>query len=231
MAELDTSGRIILVEDDPKIGYLLEKFLRTQGFSVRLFCDGREAIPAILSSKPDLVILDKELPSMDGVDVCQTLRPSFSHPILMLTAHDGEITEVTALQAGVDDFLTKPVRPRVLLARIDALLRRRGSLSTEPLQMGGLSVDPKQATVSWNGKNIFMSAAEFEVLVILASNAGTPVSRDELFWRLRGKQYDGKDRSMDMRIAELRATFRKEGMPEMIFSLRGQGYALKAVRS
>lgn len=227
MREPDTKNRIILVEDDQKIGDLLVKFLRAQGFETQLIRDGRAAIPVILRTRPELVILDKGLPSIDGIEVCKQLRFSFQGPILMLTAQDGELTEVTALQSGIDDFLTKPVRPRILLARIDALLRRRNAQAQEAIHIGDLTVDRQSTSATWQGTDLGLSSAEFEVLSILADYSGVPVSRDELFWRLRGKEYNGKDRSMDMRIAEVRSALRAVNAPEMIISLRGKGYVLR----
>ena len=216
---------ILIVEDDERIAKLLMQFLRSEQFEVEWVDTGEKAIETITEDYPDLVVLDLMLPKMDGVEVCRSVRSYFNKSILMLTAHDGDIQEVTALNAGVDDFMTKPIRTHVLIARINNLLRRNAQPQVERLQICDLVINHNQRTVTREGVAIDITDAEFELLWILASNAGKVVKREDLFQSVRGKEYDGLDRSIDMRISKLR---KKLASPtselDYIRTLRQQGY-------
>ena len=220
---------IWVVEDDERIAQLLKQFLMTEGFDVHCFTNGEDALSAIAQSEygtPDLIVLDLMLPGVDGVEVCMQLRPGYQNAILMLTAHPGDIQEVTALNAGVDDFLNKPIRTHILLARINALLRRYAK--EEPpkeLKLLDLLIDHPKRQVSREGEMIDITDSEFELLWILATNAGTVVKREELFEKVRGIPYDGLDRSIDMRVSKLRKKLDagSRGI-EYIRTLRQLGY-------
>ena len=188
---------------------------------------GEEAVEYIRQTPPDLVILDLMLPKMDGVEVCSAIRGDFDKGVLMLTAHEGDIIEVTALNAGVDDFLCKPVRTHVLLARINALLRRQSKPQQSQITVKDLLINHDNRTVSRNGKNITLGEAEFELLWLLACGAGTIIKRDDLFHLLRGKEYDGLDRSIDMRVSKLRKKLSKDNPDsDYIRTIRQLGYVL-----
>lgn len=222
---IDDYPTLLIVEDDERIGKLLMQFLRSEQFNVDWVVSGEAAVESIEKEPPDLLLLDLMLPKMDGVEVCTTIRPYFSNSILMLTAHDGDIQEVTALNAGVDDFLNKPVRTHVLLARINALLRRQHSRKPNQLSLNNLDIDRDKRTVECAGNEISLSDSEFELLWTLASQAGTVVKREELFLALRSKDYDGLDRSIDMRISKLRKKLAESaGKKEYIRTLRQLGY-------
>ncbi len=221
----DKQHKLLIVEDDYRIAKLLVQFLSSEGFHAEWVETGEEAVEKIQQTSPDLVLLDLMLPKMDGVEVCQEVRPEFENSILMLTAHEGDIQEVIALNAGVDDFLAKPIRTHVLLARINALLRRQNKPSQSTLSISDLVVDHNKRSVSQSGQLISLVDSEFELLWILASHAGGIVKRDDLFSMLRGKDYDGLDRSIDMRISKLRKKL-AVGNPEKeyIRTLRQLGY-------
>ncbi|MCG8670102.1 MAG: response regulator transcription factor [Pseudomonadales bacterium] len=222
--------KIWVVEDDERIAQLLQQFLQTEGFDVTWFANGEDAVAKIPNQQPDLIVLDLMLPGMNGVDVCLKIRPTYDNAILMLTAHQGDIQEVTALNAGVDDFLNKPIRTHVLLARINALLRRHGP--DEPpslLELHDLSIDHGKRQVHRKNRLIDITDSEFELLWILATNAGSVLKREVLFEQVRGIPYDGLDRSIDMRVSKLRKKL-DENSPgiEYIRTLRQLGYLFLA---
>lgn len=232
---MEPTPRILLVEDDERLASLVQTFLRSQGFQVSRVGDGQEALNAIRSEPPDCVILDILLPGMDGIEVCRRVRPTYHGWILMLTAQDEDINEVVALDTGADDYLTKPVRPHVLLSRLRALLRRasRGSpkVSEPSLDEGKviatqeLRIDGDRRTVSRAGEPIVLTDAEFDLLWLLASRAPAILTRDDILSELRGIEHDGLDRSIDMRISKLRRKLGDDQPPhQLIKTVRGRGY-------
>jgi len=223
---IDNKGiSLLIVEDDHRISKLLMQFLRLEGFNVHGLDTGEAAIEYVKTSSPDLIILDLMLPKLDGLEVCEIIRPYFHNSILMLTASEGDLQEVTALNAGIDDFLNKPIRTHVLLARINALLRRQLPKQLNTLNIMDLIIDNKKRQVIRNDKVLELSDSDFELLWVMASRAGTVIKRDDLFYLLRGKEYDGLDRSIDMRISQLRKKLSTPDSPvEYIKTLRQLGY-------
>ena len=216
---------LLVVEDDERIGKLLCQFLRSENFSVHWVDTGEAGVDYIRHNNPDLVILDLMLPKMDGVEVCHQVRPNFENSILMLTAHSGDIEEVTALNAGVDDFISKPIRTHVLIARINALLRRHQKQPASELRVSDLVISYNDRKVRRSCDVIAITDSEFELLWSLASNAGTVVKREDLFQLVRGKDYDGLDRSIDMRISKLRKKLSAgNNQHDYIRTLRQLGY-------
>lgn len=223
--------RVLLVEDDPRIRELVGDYLRQRAFEVRVAADGLVAMEC-LDPAPDILVLDWMLPGQDGLDVCRKARAAgYKGPILMLTARSDEIDEIIALEVGVDDYLSKPVRPRLLLARINALLRR--VVEPEPgelqrVELGALVVDLSQRSVHVGGVEVELTTAEFELVWFLATNAGRALTRDDLFRELRGIDYDGLDRSMDMRISTVRKRLTEcdPEQREWIKTVRGVGYQM-----
>ncbi len=218
--------RILLVEDDVRLASLVQEYLGEQGMEVRVEHDGARAAQRILEWVPDLVVLDVMLPGESGLSVCQRVRADYPGIILMLTARGDDIDEVLGLDMGADDYVAKPVRPRVLLARIRALLRRRPGLqSGERVADGNLVVDRALRSVRLQGEAVDLTTAEFDLLWALVSRLGRPVSRQELFQELRGIDYDGVDRSMDVRVSQLRKKlFTDRDIPSRILTVRGSGY-------
>ena len=238
MAEpLPPTARVLLVEDDVKLAALVREFLEASGFDVGVEPRGDRAPDRILSEQPDLVILDLMLPGLDGLAICRRVRPRFEGAILMLTARGEETDEIVGLELGADDYLAKPVRPRRLLARVNTLLRRVDRLSSPPsepdnigarrLTVGRLVVDAGNRQAAMDGEHVTLTTAEFDLLWLLASHAGEVLSRDHIYRELRGMEYDGLDRSMDLRVARLRKKLGDDGkQPQLIKSVRGAGYLL-----
>jgi len=227
----------MIVEDDERLAELTADYLRTNGLEVEVVGDGAVAIKYIIQSQPDIVVLDLMLPGADGLQVCKAIRPSFKNPILMLTARTDDIDHVMGLEIGADDYVAKPVKPRVLLARIRALLRRleaaeksgqsedRLHSGPERLQFGGLSIDSLAREVCLNGEIVDLTSAEFDLLWLLSSNAGTILSREKIFESLRGIKYDGQDRSIDVRVSRIRPKVGDDPInPRRIKTVRTKGY-------
>lgn len=215
---------LLIVEDDAPIAKLLRQFLDGEGFNTSVVGSGEDALAFVRRTPPALVVLDLMLPGMDGVETCVALRAFYAGPVLMLTAHEGEMQEVIALNAGGDDFVNKPIRPHVLKARIQALLRRNPTPVATELSVAGLRLDRDRRRAYFHDRDLELPESEFELLWLLASRAGEVVTRDALFQRLRGKEYDGLDRSIDMRVAKLRKTLAVRTSREMIRTLRYSGY-------
>ena len=225
-------GSILLVDDDEQLVALVSQFLEANGFETRAVGTGTAAIDEIRRRPPRLVVLDIMLPGADGLEVCRAVRQDYTGPILMLTALSDDIDEVAGLELGADDYLGKPVKPRVLLARIRALLRRaeREAAEEEDLRSivaGKVAIDRNAREVRVNGSDIDLTASEFELLWMLARNRGHVVSRDALHEEVLRTPFDGLDRTIDLRVSRLR---RKLGddprCPEMIKTVRGRGYLL-----
>jgi len=229
--------QILLVEDDEKLAGLVKEYLENQNFSVSIESRGDKASPRILNEKPDLVILDIMLPGKDGRTICKEVRPQYDGLILMLTALGDETDEVVGLEIGADDYLAKPVAPRLLLTRINTLLRRTSRLETinsarnqQPetlIQIGSLVVDAGNRQVTMDDQPVDLTTAEFDLLYYLAQHPGEVLSREQIYQDVRGIEYDGIDRSIDLRIARLRKKLGDDGkQPKRIKSVRGAGYLL-----
>ncbi len=203
------AASILLVEDDASLAEWIKQYLQGHEYHLRHLARGDLVVADVQQHKPDLIILDVMLPGKNGFDICRELRTFFHGPILMLTALSEETDEVLGLELGANDYLNKPIRPRVLLARIKALLRRE-SLESSPelpdgqLQFGQLKILRDAKAVFYREQAVPLTANEFDVLWLLASQAGQVLSRDQLVSQLRGFEYDGFDRSIDIRISRLR---------------------------
>ncbi|MBA1201251.1 response regulator transcription factor [Pseudomonas capeferrum] len=229
---METSGnRILIVEDDQRLAELTAEYLHANGYVVAVEHDGARAARRILDSQPDLVILDLMLPGEDGLSICRRVRGHYTGSILMLTARSDELDQVQGLDLGADDYVCKPVRPRLLLARIHALLRRGESPDSKlrSLCFGALRVDQGLREAWLHEQGIELTGAEFDLLWLLVSNAGRVLSREEIFTSLRGVGYDGQDRSIDIRISKIRPKIGDDPIhPRMIKTLRGKGYLFVA---
>ena len=222
-------AHILLVEDDIRLAELVSEYLTHHGLHVRHEPDGARAEARILEEQPDLVILDVMLPGVDGLTVCRRVRPRYDGAILMLTARGDEVDQVLGLELGADDYVAKPASPRLLLARVHALLRRRAPSSPrgKRLTCGDLVADRAARSVRLAGEPLDLTTAEFDLLWALMRRAGEPVTRQELFRELRGIDYDGYDRAMDVRVSQLRRKlFTDAGRPSRIKTVRGVGYQL-----
>ncbi|MDR2164413.1 MAG: winged helix-turn-helix domain-containing protein [Zoogloeaceae bacterium] len=222
--------RILLVEDDQRLANLTAEYLRRNDFEVNIETRGDIAEKRILSEQPDLVILDIMLPSKDGFDICRNTRSEYPGVILMFTARDEDFDQILGLELGADDYISKPVQPRVLLARIKALLRRhpdqeeRKGQAAE-LVFGGFRISQASRTAELHGRSLDLTTAEFDLLWLLALHAGTTLSREALLQELRGIGFDGLDRSIDARISRLRKKIGDDpDNPRRIKTVRGKGY-------
>ena len=231
--------RILLVEDDQRLAELTAEYLRKNDLEVTIESHGRAAEARIVDERPDLVILDVMLPGKDGFEICRAVRARYRGVILMLTARDEDFDQIFGLELGADDYIAKPVQPRLLLARIKALLRRApptpGSGAGEnaaasggthsELAFGSFRISQATRSAHLGSDGIDLTTAEFDLLWLLARHAGSVLSRDDLLQELRGIGFDGLDRSIDARISRLR---RKLGddpeNPTRIKTVRGKGY-------
>lgn len=225
---MEHSPRVMIVEDDERLALLTRDYLVANGLDVSIISNGNEAIRRISSEQPDLVVLDLMLPGADGITVCREVRKTFRNPILMLTARTDEMDQVLGLEMGADDYVPKPVKPRLLLARIRALLRRvEGEMEATPqrLEFGPLVIDNGAREVLLEGQSVEMTSAEYDLLWLLSSNAGRVLSRELIFEKLRGIQYDGQDRSIDVRISRIRPKIGDDpDNPKRIKTVRSKGY-------
>ena len=224
----EVAGRVLLIEDDEKLAALVARYLTDQGFAVGVEHRGDAAVARILAEQPDVVVLDLMLPGRDGLTVCREVRPAYTGGILVLTARGDDVDEVVGLELGADDYVTKPVRPRVLLARIRTLLRRtKGDASPgrRRIVLGRLALDSANREVTLDGEAVDLTTAEFDLLWYLASRAGEVVDRDRLYTDVRGIAWDGVDRSIDLRISRLRRKLGDEA-GRIVKSVRGTGYLM-----
>jgi DNA-binding response OmpR family regulator len=219
---------IILVEDDLRLSALVSRYLENNGFRVASIHDGDQVVEQVRREMPDLVILDLGLPGQDGLSICRQLRPAYPNPILILTARDNDIDHVLGLELGADDYVIKPVEPRVLMARINALLRRgrmQPRSEQQALRFGRLLVNTAGRSVSFDGQPVALSSNEFDLLLCLAAHAGEIQSREALFQQLYKREYDGVDRMLDVRISHLRRKLGDEvDGAKRIKTIWGQGY-------
>ena len=222
--------KILLVEDDLRLAALIEKFLTQNNFEVTVLNSGRHAVDYICKHQPDLTILDIMLPHVDGFTICKLARKQYEKPIIFLTAKDSDFDHVLGLEIGADDYIIKPVVPHVLLAHINVVLKRTNNQNTQisdEYSFGQLTISRKARTVLLNEEEISLTSHEFELLWLLASNAGEPQSRDFIHKKMIGREYDGLDRSVDVRISRLRKKLHDNlENPFRIKTVWGKGYLL-----
>ena len=234
---MNPTVNLLLIEDDVRLATLIQDYLQNQNFKVRLQHRGDQAVAEFQAQKTDIVMVDLMLPGLDGLQVCQQLRQQFSGPILILTAKNSDIDHVMGLELGADDFVSKPIEPPVLLARLRALLRRshnkysphKGEELAREHQFGCLTINFNAQQVLLQGKTIELTTQEFSLLWLLADNAGKILSRDYIFSQLRGIDYDGLDRTVDVRISQLRKKLHDSSdKPKRLKTVWGKGYLFVA---
>lgn len=226
------SETLLLAEDDQRLAQLVHAFLEQQGFTVLIEGNGAAVERRIRDDRPDLVILDVGLPGKNGLDICRDIRDQFQGPILMLTARDSDADQVLGLEYGADDYVIKPADPTVLLARIRALFRRAAPQKpqqNQELQFGQLAIKEAQRTALMQNETLPLSSHEFDLLLTLAKHAGDVLSREFLFKAVYHREYDGLDRSVDVRISQLRKKLGDDSdTPEKIKTVWGRGYLFVA---
>ncbi len=232
----ENKKNILLVEDDVKLAEMTKEYLEQNQYVVSLEHDGANAVERILLEKPDVLILDLMLPNKDGISICREVRQAFENPILIVTARDDEVDEIVSIEIGADDYITKPIKPRILLARISNLLRRYEKLlvsgeekSHADNQHGRLQLDAQRRVAIVDGREVNLTSCEFDLLNYFFSHQGVILPRDEIYRQMRGIDWDGADRSIDLRVSRLRNTIGDNGKsPRFIKSVRGTGYMLVA---
>ena len=219
--------RILVVDDEPKIVKLARDYLEQSNYVVLTAVNGTTALAIARADKPDLVVLDLNLPGMDGLDVCRQLRRESDVPIIMLTARIEETDRLIGLELGADDYITKPFSPRELVARVRAVLRRvNGGLSQPGLiRVGDLEIDLHGHRASQNGEPLHLTRIEFNLLALLAQHPGQAFSRQRLLEQLHGFSHDGFDRSIDAHVKNLRRKIEPDlSNPTYILTVYGIGY-------
>jgi len=225
--------RLLIVEDDDQLAGLLLEYLGQHGFELSRVANGDAAVRQILETSPELVILDLMLPGISGLEVCRQVRSRYPGSILMLTASQSEADHVAGLELGAEDFVTKPIEPRVLLARIRTQLRRfqgeqsRRAREERYLDLESIRIDIPARSVRVQGRSLALTSLEFDVLLMLARNAGSVVERDTLYSEVLKTAYDGIDRGMDVHVSRIRRKLQNAGLdPGRLKSVRGAGYLL-----
>jgi len=220
-------GTILVIDDEPKIVKQARDYLEKGRFRVVTASDGKTAMAVARHERPDLVVLDLNLPGMDGLDVCRALRRESDVPIIMLTARVEETDRLIGLELGADDYITKPFSPRELVARVRAVLRRvRGGVHQPGLiRAGDLEIDLQGHRLTRAGEPIRLTRSEFNLLAVLAQHPGQTFTRAQLLDRLHGVAYDGFDRSVDAHIKNLRRKLEPDPVePRYVLTVYGIGY-------
>jgi two-component system response regulator RegX3 len=222
--------RVLVVEDEESFSDALSYMLRREGFEVAVAGTGPDALSEFDRSGADLVLLDLMLPGLSGTEVCRTLRQRSTVPVIMLTARDSEIDKVVGLELGADDYVTKPFSSRELVARIRAVLRRRGAETAEEslpgaLEAGPVRMDVDRHTVTVAGEAVQLPLKEFELLELLVRNAGRVLTRGQLIDRVWGSDYVGDTKTLDVHVKRLRAKIEPDpSNPRHLVTVRGLGY-------
>jgi DNA-binding response OmpR family regulator len=225
IGEVELGARLLLVDDDERIRLALGLALADEGCEVVEAASGEEALDVLADTKVDVVLLDLMLPGVDGFEVCRRLRASGDLPIIMVTARTDSTDVVAGLEAGADDYVTKPLVATVLAARVRALLRRRRPAENRPLRIHEIEIFPDANVVRRSGVEVHLTRTEFRLLVELAAAAGRVVSREELLKRVWGYDYFGDTRLLDVHIRRLRRKIERDpDAPECVLTVRGRGY-------
>lgn len=219
------SSKILVVDDDPAIAEMLTMVMEREGFDTVVVDDGLEAVKAAERENPDLILLDLMLPGMSGVDVCRTVRETSAVPIIMLTAKTDTVDVVLGLESGADDYVTKPFKPKELVARVRARLRRQEDSPSETLEVGDLTIDVPGHAVFRDGKEISLTPLEFDLLHTLASRPNQVFSRDELLEKVWGYQHTSDTRLVNVHVQRLRSKIELDPEnPQIVLTVRGVGY-------
>ena len=218
-------GRVLIVDDDTALAEMLGIVLRNEGYETSVVTRGDEAVPTYREFKPDLVLLDLMLPGMDGIDVCKEIRTESGVPIVMLTAKSDTVDIVLGLEAGADDYVVKPFKPKELVARVRARLRRTDDPKPERLEIGELVIDVAGHSVKRNGSTINLTPLEFDLLTCLARKPWQVFSRAELLERVWGYRHAADTRLVNVHVQRLRSKVENDAEnPEVIVTVRGVGY-------
>jgi len=222
------SATVLIIDDDKELCALLADFLQLEGFQSSAVHDGAEAVEHCRSHRYDAIVLDIMLPGLQGLEVLRKLREFSTTPILMLTARGEDTDRIVGLEMGADDYLPKPCNPRELAARLRAILRRfQGSgpeRGEQRLQVGKTRIDPADRSAAYDGNDLHLTSAEFNILQALLTQAGTVVDKEALSQRALGRPLSAYDRSIDVHVSKIRKKLTAHGGDNLILSVRGIGY-------
>ena len=219
---------VLIVDDDTRLSAMVSDYLAENGFKASTAATATEGLAALKQRAPDAVILDIMLPDIDGFETCRRIRAVSDVPVLMLTAKGDEMDRIVGLEIGADDYLPKPFNPRELLARLKAILRRRGGNAASAervLRFGSLEIEPSSRIARLDGNACTLTSYQFDLLVALAENAGRTLSREQLMDKVKGAELEAFDRSIDVHISRIRAAIEDDPKhPKRIVTVRGAGY-------
>jgi two-component system phosphate regulon response regulator OmpR len=222
------ADEVLIVDDDARLAAMVSDYLSGNGFSVIRAASGLAGVAEVRKRQPDAVILDIMMPDIDGFEACRQIRGFSDVPILMLTAKGDEMDRIVGLEIGADDYLPKPFNPRELLARLKAILRRRGGSAADErrvMRFGRLDIDPGSRTVRIDGVEKTLTSHQFDLLVALAENAGRILSREQLMDLVKGEELEAFDRSIDVHVSRIRAAIEADAKnPRRLITVRGSGY-------
>ena len=231
MVDTGKSQAILVVEDEASIASFVSLYLKNAGYTVKTAATGGEALAQVMSKPPALIVLDLNLPDIDGIEVCRRIRKTVDVPILMLTARDEDVDKIIGLEVGADDYLTKPFNPMELVARVKSVLRRsttdRKDLETAVIQHGDLVVDAGRREVRVEDEEVQLAPKEFDLLWELLDHRGLVLTRDQLLERVWGYTFAGDTRTVDVHVRQLR---RKLGDASPIVTVWGVGYKVSPAR-
>ena len=219
--------KILVVDDEPEITRLVRAYLERAGFAVVTASEGREALAVFRHERPNLVVLDLNLPGLDGLDVCRAMRRDSDVPIIMLTARLEETDRLIGLELGADDYVVKPFSPREIVARVRAVLRRSEGTPVRPevVSASGVTLDLTRRTASVDGQPLDLTTMEFDLLVLLVEHPGQVFTRLQLLDRAQGNAYEGYERTIDVHIKNLRKKLGDDPQnPRYIETVRSVGY-------
>ena len=218
-------SRVLVVDDDPALAEMLTIVLRGEGFDTALVGDGTRALPAVRDLRPDVVLLDLMLPGMNGIDVCRAIRTESGVPIVMLTAKSDTVDIVLGLESGADDYVVKPFKPKELIARIRARVRRTETEPAEQLAIGDVTIDVPAHQVARAGEPIALTPLEFDLLVALARKPRQVFTREVLLEQVWGYRHAADTRLVNVHVQRLRSKVERDPEhPEVVLTVRGVGY-------
>ncbi|NWJ73824.1 response regulator transcription factor [Pseudonocardia sp. ICBG1122] len=218
-------SRVLVVDDDPALAEMLTIVLRGEGFETAVVSDGTRALPAVRDTQPDVVLLDLMLPGMNGIDVCRAIRAESGVPIVMLTAKSDTVDVVLGLESGADDYVVKPFKPKELVARIRARVRRNDAEPAEQLSIGEIDIDVPAHQVTREGRPIALTPLEFDLLVALARKPRQVFTREVLLEQVWGYRHAADTRLVNVHVQRLRSKVERDPeRPEVVLTVRGVGY-------
>jgi DNA-binding response OmpR family regulator len=223
---------ILVIEDDATTAEIIRLYVEHEGYVVTIVADGSRGLEHAVNDEPDLILLDVMLPTLDGIELCRRLRAQSEAPVIMLTARSTEDDKVAGLDAGADDYISKPFSPRELVARIEAVMRRGASQGPSRRQryaFDGIALDVRTREVLVDGRHVALTPAEFDLLEAFCRSPGAALTRSQIVQQAFGFDYDGTDRAVDAHIAKLRKKIRRAPRgPELIATVFGVGYRFVA---